>query len=229
MGAASSPFMTSAISQIFPDMKIPQGMMKNPAFGSQRSGAGGTYTDPQTGQIISTPTNANTTQNQRTIMAVERVTPLIKEIAKKLGKFQTIHGKGKLGIQMLGNLFGGNNPLPNEYAEGQEALKLAPESLLKAYGLNPTNESLARMEDALKPRFGESDPGVENRLLKTLKEIAKNSAQAQQAQASGYNVTPGQPQQQSQGLSGDDIDRLSQETGMSREEIITKLRNARGR
>lgn len=231
-GGSSSPIMGSALSQLFPGMNVPQSMVKNPAFGSQRSGAGGTYTDPSTGQTISTPTNANTTQNQRSIQALQRVTPLVQDLSKKMSQFQTLPAKGKLTYERLGNLFGGNNELPNQYAQGRQDLELAPESLLKAYGLNVTDKSLETMRKAVEPVVGESQKGYQNRISRTLGLLQENEEQAKSAQSGGYDVTPGQgqpQQQQSQGLSGDDIDRLSQETGMSREEVIAKLRGARGR
>jgi len=225
MGAASSPMMQSAISKIFPDMNMPQGMVKNPAFGSQRSGAGGTYTDPSTGQVISTPTNANTTQNQRAIQALQRVTPLVEDLSKNMAQFQTAGAKGKLAYQRGANLLGGNYQGPNQYAQAQQDLELAPESLLKAYGLNVTDKSLDTMRNAVKPIIGETTKGYQNRITRTLGLLRENEEQAKSVQSGGYNVTPGQQQ----GLSNDDIDRLSQESGLPRDEVIRKLRSANGR
>lgn len=166
---------------------------KDTRFGSKRSGAGGTYVDPQTGQVMSTPTNAVTTQNQKTIMANERVKPLIQDLIKNNSQFQTAKQKGALEAQRVGNYFGGNYPLPDQYAQGQQDLKLAPESMLKGYGLNVTNESLQTMEKALEPIRGETKNGYEKRLQKTLSSISENQQQAMNAQSQGMNVTPQQP------------------------------------
>lgn len=166
---------------------------KNPAFGSQRSGAGGTYYDPTTGQYISTPTSANTTLAQRNITSLQRVQPLLDQLSGNLSQFQTAAGDTKLKAQQLGNyILGQNNPLPNQYAQGQQALQTAPESLLRSWGLNVTNESLQRMEDAVKPIFGESPTGYQNRIVNTLSELQDMQKQAQQQLSQGIPLDSGQ-------------------------------------
>ena len=165
------------------------GWEKDTKFGSTRMGAGGTYTDPETGQTISTPTNSTTSRNQSAIQALQRVTPLIKDLSKNISQFQTAGQKGNLAVQTVGNLFGGNYPLPNQKAEAEQDLALAPESLLKAYQLNVTDQSLNTMKDAIKPIIGETQKGYESRLTKTLKTLRENEEAAKKIQAEGIDVT----------------------------------------
>lgn len=162
--------------------------LKDKKFGSNKSGAGGTYVDPQTGQVISTPTNATTTQDQRTIMATERVKPLIQDIIKNIPQFQTAQSKAALKLQQIGNLAGGNYPLPDQYAQAQQDLELAPESLLKAYGLNVTDDSLKTMKEALTPKYGQTAKGAEKMLYRTLDHIQVTQQQAMNAQSEGIPV-----------------------------------------
>lgn len=162
-------------------------LTKNPAFGSQRSGAGGTYYDTSTGQYVSSPTTADTTTLQRNIQALQRVTPILNNLSTNLPQFQTAAGQGKLRTQQLGNfLFGMNNALPEAHASAQAQLAAAPESLIRAWGLNPTDATIARMSETIEPRFGESPAQYKNRISvdvpNQLKDMEK---QAQQQLAEG--------------------------------------------
>lgn len=127
-------------------------------------------------------------------MANERVKPLIQDLIKNNSQFQTANQKSALELQRVGNYLGGNYSLPDQYAQGQQDLKLAPESLLKGYGLNVTNESLQTMEKALEPVRGETQKGYEARMHRTLDQIQKNQEQAMSAQSQGFDVTPQRPQ-----------------------------------
>jgi hypothetical protein len=174
----------NAIDQYYKDQK----------FGSKRSGAGGTYIDQETGKEISTPTNAVTTQNQKAIMADERVKPLIQDLIKNDTQFATAKQQGALGLQRASNyLFGTDYEKPNQYAQAQQDISLAPESMLKAYGLNVTDKSLDTMRDAVKRVPGESNKGRERRLLGLLKSMSQNQQEARNAQSQGIDVTPQQP------------------------------------
>lgn len=165
------------------------GWEKDTKFGSTRMGAGGTYIDPQTGKTISTPTNSTTSRNQSSIQALQRVTPLIEDLSKNISQFQTVGQKGNLALQTAGNLLGGNYTLPNQKAEALQDLALAPESLLKAYQLNVTDQSLKTMENAIKPITGETTKGYQGRLVKTLKTLKENEEAAKKVQAEGIDVT----------------------------------------
>jgi hypothetical protein len=164
-------------------------MGKDPTMGTTRAGAGGTYFNPVTGQTTSTDTPNNTTLDQRTVAGLQRVTPLINTLSSTLPQFQTFSGQANLRAQQgLNYAFGQNNSLPNQYAQGQAALKIAPESLLRTFGLPVTNESLERMETAVEPIRGETPEGYRQRLQNTLLELQTNSGQAQNRLKSGMNV-----------------------------------------
>lgn len=164
-------------------------MTKDPTMGSQKSGAGGTYTDPTTGQQFTTDTSKNTSLDQQTIGAIQRVQPLLKDLTDNLSPFQTLSGQGKLQSEKLGNyLFGMNNKAPSMYATGQSALQTAPESLLKAWGLNVTNESQEAMRKSVQPIFGESAQGYTQRVLHTLMQLQENQRQAKNRLKSGTNL-----------------------------------------
>lgn len=164
-------------------------MGKNPAFGSNRAGEGGTYTDPMTGRKFTTNTGANTTTDQTTIAAVDRVSPIIKQLSNDLAPFQTLFGQANLRGQQLQNwLYGANNQLPSQYARGQAGMEVAAEGLLKAWGLKVTNEAQQSMKNAIQPVSGESSDGYKNRIIGTLKQLQENSDQASSRIASGQTV-----------------------------------------
>lgn len=164
-------------------------MGKNPAFGSNRAGQGGTYVDPLTGRTFTTNTSSNTTTDQTTMAAVQRVAPIIKNLSDNLAPFQTFWGSRKLDAQQLGNyLFGMDNKLPAQYAAGKAALEVSAEGLLKAWGLKVTNEAQQSMKDAVRPRFGESPQGYQSRIINTLKQLQENADQASSRIAAGQTV-----------------------------------------
>lgn len=166
---------------------------KNPAFGSQRSGAGGTYLDPSTGESFSSPTSANTTYAQRTITSLQKVQPLLSQLSNNLGQFQTLGGDASLGWSRARNyVFGADTKPANDYAVGQAALQTAPESLLRGWNLNVTNESLERMQKAVEPVFGESQVGYQKRIVGTLKQLQDMQAQAQQQLLQGVPLNADQ-------------------------------------
>lgn len=173
------------------------GMSKNPAFGSNKSGAGGTYFNPQTGEYYTTDTGKNTSIDQNTVAAIQRVQPLLQQITQSLPQFQGAAGKAKLfGSQVLNSMFPALNlNAPEAYATGQTNINLAAESLVKAMGLNATDETLAMMKEAIAPRFGETQPQYTNRLLTTLSDLYRNQQQATQRLKGGMPL--GSPQIQS--------------------------------
>lgn len=165
---------------------------KDPTQGSAKGGAGGTYFNPLTGQTTSSDTTANTTLDQQTAAAIQRVSPLLDQLSNNLAPFQTAKGYAGLKLGQALNFSGlGKSQTPNDYAIGQEALKVAPESLIRAFGLRVTNEALQRMEDAVKPVFGETPDAYKARITNTLAQLQENQTQAQGRLRSGMNV--GQP------------------------------------
>lgn len=178
-----------------------KGMGKDPTMGTNRGGAGGTFNNPFTGQTTSSDTNQNTTLDQRTIAALPRVTPLIQSLYKNLAPFQSAGGQAELNSARIGNYIAPGlmqsmapnaTKLPGMYAQGQSALETAPESLLRGWGLPVTNESLERMEAAVKPIFGETGAQYQQRLIGVLHDLQNNSLQSQGRLKSGINVD-GQP------------------------------------
>jgi len=110
------------------------------------TGAGQTYRDPNTGQVISAATGRSATSLQTSITAAKRVAPQLERIASDAAPFMTLQDEAKTWLERGKNYaFGGNSELPSKYAAYQSELKAAPESLVKAYGLNPTNETIERM------------------------------------------------------------------------------------
>lgn len=185
-GATSPmPGANMPMTGVTPGLGAP-GFVKDPRFGSSRSGAGGTYTDPQTGQMVSTDTAANTTQDQKTIAAAQRVVPLINDIANKQAPFMTVAGRAGLLSDKVQNLLGANKQSPSDYASVQANTELAAESLIKAYGLNVTDQSADMMKTAVKPIAGESPQSYKQRLQNTLATIAQNQSEAE-ARLSGGN------------------------------------------
>lgn len=162
---------------------------KDPTQGSAKGGAGGTYFNPLTGQTTSSDTTANTTLDQQTSAAIQRVSPLLDQLSSKLAPFQTAKGYAGLRLGQALNFSGlGKSQTPNDYAIGQEALKVAPESLIRSFGLRVTNEALQRMEDAVKPVFGETPDAYKARITNTLAQLQENQTQAQGRLRSGMNV-----------------------------------------
>jgi hypothetical protein len=168
---------------------------RDPRFGSTRGGAGGTYQDAS-GQRVSTNTNANTTQDQKTIGAIERVDPLINEIADKQGQFATLGGKAGLTKARIENLFGANNQSPSDYATVQSDTELSAESLLKAFGLNTTDQSANMMKAAIRMLPGESKQAYKARIYAVANTLRKNQREAQQRLNSGIPVGQGEPASQ---------------------------------
>ncbi len=170
-------------------------MTKNPAFGSNRAGQGGTYTDPLTGGKFTTDTSANTTTDQTTIAAVDRVIPLLQQMSEDLSPFQTLLGKSELKAGQLGNfLYGMNNQYPAQYARGQANLEAAAEGLLKAWGLKVTNEAQESMKNYVRPQShwwggGESPQQYRDRIQGIIKQLKENASQASARLASGQNLT----------------------------------------
>jgi hypothetical protein len=173
-------------------------MTKDPTMGSYRSGSGGTYTDPVTGQSYSTDTTPNTTLDQRTVASIARVKPLIESLSNNLAQFQSASGQSQLGIgralnylsPSLANSFApGWAALPGQYAAGHQALRTAPEALLRAWGLPVTNESLERMEDAVEPVFGETKQQYQQRLTDTMTQLQQNADQSAGRLKAGTTVS----------------------------------------
>jgi hypothetical protein len=165
-----------------------QQLGKNPAFGG-KYGAGSTNINPLNGQPYTTDTQTNTSFDQQTLAALPRIQPQLDALIKNLPQFQTLAGKASLYGQQFGNLvLGQKGSLPDQYEVGQQALKTAPESMIKAWGLKVTNEALDRMQEAIEPGLGETPQGYTARIVGTLNQLKENAGQSSDRLASGQDL-----------------------------------------
>lgn len=134
---------------------IPQGYML-------RNGITGAYTDSNN-NIIQPETLANQTFDQRGIAAMQRVNDQIPDLIQG-AQFQNLGTDTQEELQGLANRLGGNYSLPAQKAAYESALETIPESMLKAYGLNSTNELYTAMKEAIAPKDGESPIQYANRV-----------------------------------------------------------------
>jgi hypothetical protein len=207
MSLIQGPDGTFEFSQGGWDNPLADGFLKDPKQGTLRGGQGGTYVNPKTGEIISTNTNKMATTDQTTIAAIDRVNPQINRILKTLPQFQKASRQGQAYAAGLANtFFGADYKLPSELAAGHAALESAPEALLKAFGLNTTDQALTMMRKTVEPAKGESANGYKERVLEQLKEIKMFQDQSKNRLANGISLkTSNDPQtahQQSAQASG---------------------------
>lgn len=202
---------------------------KNPMFGSQKSGAGGTYQiRDENGNIrtVSTPTNAVSAFNQRAIGSIDKIQPMIEDMTKQLPQFQSPKTKALEKLQGYSNTFLGTDyRLPSVKAAGIQNLKMSTEGLIRAAGLQPTVEALKMMNEAIEPQPGESANGYKNRLVNTLKNIKKEQEQFKEAQRVGYDVS-GENSSNDMGMgkfTDEDIMHTAKKYNMTPEQVKAKL------
>lgn len=100
--------------------------IKDQKMGSKRSGAGGTYIDPNTGQVISTDTNAQTSRDQKSIAGTENVKQYLGTVINTLPQYQTAAQQAALSAKKLSNYaLGTDYAEPSEYAKGQAVCKIS--------------------------------------------------------------------------------------------------------
>lgn len=163
---------------------------KNPLMGSARSGSGGTYINPQTGQTVSTDTTPMATSDQSAISAVDRVTPQMTNILQTLPPFQSGWKNMLTNMQGFSNRWlGSNYGGPSIRASGLASLETAPEALLKAYGLRPSEYALRVMKETIKPRSGETSAGYQQRIGDTLNQLGDFKGQSKAHLRQGIDVT----------------------------------------
>lgn len=168
---------------------------KDPRMGSTRSGAGGTYTDPQTGQIVSTNTNAQASRDQKAIAGTENMKQYVGELAKTLPQFQRMGKRGSTALQGFSNAFlGSNYGAPSELASGEAALLEQAEGFVNTFQLNSTEENIKKGVDIMRPRFGESPKGYEDRVQKQLDDFKTQEQRAEARLAGGTPVGQSPPQ-----------------------------------
>ncbi|OGO93509.1 MAG: hypothetical protein A3F10_05655 [Coxiella sp. RIFCSPHIGHO2_12_FULL_42_15] len=164
---------------------------KNPMMGSHYGGAGGTFFNPQTGQAISTDTTPMTTSDQTAVSAVQRVTPQINNIMQKLPQFQSGWKNLSTNLQGVSNRWLGSHfSAPSERASGLASLETAPEALLKAYGLRPSEYALHVMKKTIEPHPGETGDGYRQRILDTLNQLNEFQDQSTTRLREGIPLEP---------------------------------------
>lgn len=151
------------------------------------------------GGVISVPTQETVSAGQKSINAVQRVTPQLEKLADLAAPFLSGGGMLKMelgrGINYLTPNLSQNFPniskLPTQYAKFLSVLKSVPEALVKAYGLNPTNETIDRMEQVVIPYQGEKKEQYKARILNTLEEIKKEQGGVSQENIGyGFPIPP---------------------------------------
>jgi hypothetical protein len=179
----------------FPGLGAP--WQRDPRFGSTRGGAGGTYTNQNTGEIVSTDTNTQASRDQRTIAGTENVKQYVGEIRKNLPQFQTLTSRLNVGREGLSNfVFNTDYKGPSQLAMGDAALKASAEGFINTFGLNATEGNVNTTIGILKPHFGESPKGYDERVTQQLSDLVAQERRAQQRLAQGNSVGQGEPAQQ---------------------------------
>ncbi len=166
-----------------------------------------TYTNPQSGQIISSNTNTMTTTDQSAIGATERVVPQLEEILKTLPQFQTKSKQSEAWLQEMSNEYLGTNyKLPSERAKGEALINTSAEGMMKAFNLPATNESLEMVKTALSPKKGESATAYEERLKAEIENLRLFQKQAKTRLAHGTIVEGGMQGAPSQQMPNSQVD-----------------------
>ncbi len=167
------------------------GLIKDTATGPGRGGGGATYTDPQTGAKYSTLTPQNVTEIQKQILAADNVADQLDVIIKNMPQFQS--GWTQMmekGAVQLNKWLGAGIDLPNQLALGKSAIKLAPESMLKNYGLRVTDKATQDMREALEPIEGETSDGYRRRVLGQLEAIKMRQQRGRDVLGSAISLDP---------------------------------------
>ncbi len=150
---------------------------------------GGTFVNPQTGEITSQPTGATASNLQGRVVGADALKPYLKKVIKNLPQFQSAGTQASLLGQKVANAFGGQNfPLPSQESAGKAAIKEMSEGMIKTFGLNATGANRKAMEDIVKPRFGESPQTYENRLMEQGAAYAENQELAKSSLRGGISL-----------------------------------------
>lgn len=164
-------------------------------FYAQSQKPGTAFVDPNSGNIISTPTNETVTAAQNAINAAKRVEPQLEKLADAAGPFLSAGGIVGNQFQRGWNLVFPNKAgkLPTQYAQFNSLLQSAPEALVKSYGLRPTNETIDRMQKVIEPYMGETKEQYKARILNQLEALRTEQIGVSQQQLSqGFNLGGGQ-------------------------------------
>ena len=181
--AGAAPSVSSNLANA--SLNSQGGVVPIPGFGS-RSG-GRTLIDTNTGGAISTPTTRTSSAEQATLIGAGRARPQVEQILQTLPQFLTAAQKYKLKTHQWMNYLGlSDNASPSQFALGQSALRRAPEGILKAYGVSPTDSNLKAMKESIEPVFGETSGGYKGRIFKTLDDLKQNEMSARKQLRGGF-------------------------------------------
>lgn len=190
---------TSSASPLVPatggGMSGVQGKMTGQYYGENHK-PGETFVDPNTGALVSSPTNETRTAAQNAINAAKRVEPQLQKLADAAGPFLSAGGMIKNQAQRGWNLVFPNKAgdLPTKYAEFQSLLQSAPEALVKSYGLRPTNETIERMQKVIEPYVGETKEQYKNRIVNQLESLRREQVGVSQQQlGAGFPINDNNP------------------------------------
>lgn len=158
-------------------------------MGTTRGGAGGTYVNPMTGQVVSSDTGTQASRDQRAIAGTDNVKQYVDTITATLPKYQTLGAQSDLWKQKLSNFaLGTNYKGPTEQALGDAAIKASAEGFLNTFQLNATEGNVNTAMDILRPRFGESGDNYKNRVNTQLDDFVKQQKRAESRLAGGTSV-----------------------------------------
>lgn len=181
-----------------PSSGTPSGITPTVSFSNKP----GTVAMGSQGQLTSIPTAKTISQTQSQLLAFKRVKPQLERLASEWEPFLNLKGKGKLLGSRVSNLlgdivpedvkkqFGIEGDLPKKYAKAVATTEALPESLLKAYGLNVTDESLRRMQHTIQPLWGEDAKNYKNRIAEQLEEMrVEQQSPSEETLKSGFNLS----------------------------------------
>jgi hypothetical protein len=140
----------------------------------------------------SLPTKANMTYLQRAALAAQQLQELLPDIAKGQAPYLGASGKAQHALDSVRNVFGfGNSESLNRqqgYNTSEADLNTAAEMLVKAFGLNATNENYKHMREVVEPRKYESPEIYNARIMGELSKLSKRQGQYQDVIQQGYQV-----------------------------------------
>lgn len=164
-------------------------------------GAGTTYYDPDSGQWKSAPTSSVATRNQIATQSMGRLEPILNRLPGEAAPFLSLKGDAEYIAQKAGGYVspgltnyltnkGYNQDLVTKHAAYQSDLNTLPESLVKLWGINPTDYTLSAMKTVVEPEAGESPTQYKQRIVTKLNELkSEELASAQQALQGGIPVS----------------------------------------
>lgn len=166
---------------------------------------GTVYQNPNTGEVLSSPTPENISNAQQIITNIKSVTPIIKTLSKQAAPF--LKKGGQLGLttsKIAGELakWGvpnevtsliGSQDLANKHAQFEATQAITADRLMGALNLPPNLESLQTIKKIISPQPGENDKGYENRMARELVALSKREKQATTTLGGGFSLSNNSP------------------------------------